>query len=187
MAVAAGLLTPRLLLAAWNETAFNAGTVGDALREGMGKLLDGYACELRTFADVYLVAADIGYELGVDMRKPRIAYVLHQQAADDIVARDDLHRTRIEGAQGARMTSVLQFHDHQRRRLGWCLLERGAHGHQSLHRARVRVEHAVHSGIGGRNQDGAGVPEIDPLQCVQAQRVAATQDDLPVIPIGAQF
>lgn len=36
MAVASGLLTPRVLLAAWNEAAFDAGTIGDALKAGMG-------------------------------------------------------------------------------------------------------------------------------------------------------
>jgi len=36
MAVGAGLLTPRAALAAWNEAAFNAGSIGDALKEGLG-------------------------------------------------------------------------------------------------------------------------------------------------------
>jgi sulfur-oxidizing protein SoxY len=36
MAVGAGLLTPRTVLAARNTAAFNAGTIGDALKEGMG-------------------------------------------------------------------------------------------------------------------------------------------------------
>ena len=36
MAVGAGLLTPRTVLAAWNSAAFNAESVADALKEGMG-------------------------------------------------------------------------------------------------------------------------------------------------------
>ena len=155
--------------------------------EGMGQLLDGDACELRPFADVDLVAADVGHELGVDMGKSRVADVLHQQAADHLVARDNLHRTGIEGAQGARMAHVLELRHHQRRFLGWCLLQRRAHGHQGLHRARVGVESTARGGVGGRNQDGAGMGEIDPLQGVQAQRGAAAQDDLPVVPIGAEL
>ena len=35
-AVAAGLLTPRAVLAAWNEAAFNAESIGEALKQGMG-------------------------------------------------------------------------------------------------------------------------------------------------------
>jgi sulfur-oxidizing protein SoxY len=36
MAVGTGLLTPRVALAAWNAAAFNAGTISDALKEGLG-------------------------------------------------------------------------------------------------------------------------------------------------------
>ena len=36
MAVGTGLLTPRVVLAAWNAAAFKAESVGDALKEGMG-------------------------------------------------------------------------------------------------------------------------------------------------------
>ena len=36
VAVGAGLLTPRAVLAAWNGPAFNAESIGDALKEGMG-------------------------------------------------------------------------------------------------------------------------------------------------------
>ena len=36
MAVSAGLLTPGVVLAAWNEAAFKAESMGDALKEGMG-------------------------------------------------------------------------------------------------------------------------------------------------------
>jgi sulfur-oxidizing protein SoxY len=36
MAVSAGLLMPRVVLAAWNEAAFKAESIGDALKEGMG-------------------------------------------------------------------------------------------------------------------------------------------------------
>ena len=36
MAVGAGLLTPRTVLAAWNSAAFNAKSVADALKAGMG-------------------------------------------------------------------------------------------------------------------------------------------------------
>ena len=36
VAVGAGLLTPRAALAAWNEAAFNAESIGDALKEGLG-------------------------------------------------------------------------------------------------------------------------------------------------------
>ena len=36
MAVGAGLLTPRAVLAAWNEAAFKADNIGAALKEGMG-------------------------------------------------------------------------------------------------------------------------------------------------------
>jgi sulfur-oxidizing protein SoxY len=36
MAVSAGLLMPRVVLAAWNEAAFKAESMGDALKEGMG-------------------------------------------------------------------------------------------------------------------------------------------------------
>jgi sulfur-oxidizing protein SoxY len=36
MAVGGGLLTPRLVLAAWNEAAFKAENIGDALKEGLG-------------------------------------------------------------------------------------------------------------------------------------------------------
>jgi sulfur-oxidizing protein SoxY len=32
----AGLLTPRAVLAAWNDAAFKAESIGDALKEGMG-------------------------------------------------------------------------------------------------------------------------------------------------------
>jgi sulfur-oxidizing protein SoxY len=35
-ALSAGLLTPRTLLAAWNEAAFKAESIADALKEGMG-------------------------------------------------------------------------------------------------------------------------------------------------------
>jgi sulfur-oxidizing protein SoxY len=36
VAVGVGLLTPRAVLAAWNQAAFKAETVADALKEGMG-------------------------------------------------------------------------------------------------------------------------------------------------------
>ena len=36
MAVSAGLLMPGVVLAAWNEAAFKAESMGDALKEGMG-------------------------------------------------------------------------------------------------------------------------------------------------------
>jgi sulfur-oxidizing protein SoxY len=36
VAVGSGLLTPRVVLAAWNEAAFKAENIGDALKEGMG-------------------------------------------------------------------------------------------------------------------------------------------------------
>ena len=36
MAVSAGLLTPRVALAAWNAAAFNAESVGDAVKASMG-------------------------------------------------------------------------------------------------------------------------------------------------------
>jgi sulfur-oxidizing protein SoxY len=36
MAVGTGLLTPRVVLAAWNTAAFDAKSVGAALKEGMG-------------------------------------------------------------------------------------------------------------------------------------------------------
>ncbi len=36
MAVSAGLLMPSVVLAAWNEAAFQAESMGDALKEGMG-------------------------------------------------------------------------------------------------------------------------------------------------------
>ena len=121
------------------------------------------------------------------MGKSRVAHVLHQQAADHLVARDNLHRTGIEGAQGAGMAHVLELRHHQRRFLGRRLLQRRAHGHQGLHRARVGVERAARGGVGGRDQDGAGMGEIDPLQVVQAQRGAAAQDDLPGVPMGAEL
>jgi sulfur-oxidizing protein SoxY len=36
VAAGAGLLTPRAVLAAWNEAAFQAEAIGDALKEGLG-------------------------------------------------------------------------------------------------------------------------------------------------------
>jgi sulfur-oxidizing protein SoxY len=36
MAVGSGLLTPRTVFAAWNEAAFRAESIGDALKEGLG-------------------------------------------------------------------------------------------------------------------------------------------------------
>ena len=67
------------------------------------------------------------------------------------------------------------------------LLQCRAHGHQGLYRARVGIERTARGGIGSRNQDGAGMGEIDPLQGIQAQRGAAAQDDLPGIPMGSQL
>ena len=121
------------------------------------------------------------------MGKSRVAHVLHQQAADHLVARDDLHRAGIEGAQGTGMAHILELRHHQRRFLGRPLVQRGAHGHQGLHRARVGVEGAALRGVGGRNQDGAGTGEIDPLQAREAQWGAAAQDDLPRVPKGAEL
>ena len=38
-----------------------------------------------------------------------------------------------------------------------------------------------------RDQDGAGMGEVDPLQALEAQRGAAAQDDLSGVPKGAEL
>ena len=41
------------------------------------------------------------------------------------------------------MARVLELGYDQRRFLGWCLVQRRAHGHQGLHRTRVGIEGAA--------------------------------------------
>ncbi len=52
-----------------------------------------------------------------------MADVLHHQPANRLVAGDDLHRTWIEGAQGAGIAHVLELGHDQRSFLRWQLID----------------------------------------------------------------
>jgi len=77
----------------------------------------------------------VGDELTVNVRQSRMAHGLYHQACDDLVARDDFHRPRIQGAKRLGMAGVLKFGHNEGRFFRRLFLECRTEGHQGLHGA----------------------------------------------------